>query len=293
MVRPWLAAVAILGCGLLWLAAYSWSVGFDGPRTVAGVARAAAVMRLEGIAMSLHLQRAEALRGHVWQLREEDARAPARRAARFELADALRDAAVLAEREGARELALHLLGEALQAAPERVDLQCLRTDLQTRSMPAGERRVELLRLVLRHDTACANLLAAQSFRREGDLEAAEAYLRRAAEIAPEWSRAHLALAQVLKASGHADGAQFSARRALEAAGGLHERLAAAALLRRLGGEAPEPWRLVAEHVWRSYGHVLLLGVALMVFVFHPGLASAGRSVAMRLRAQSRTRDSAS
>lgn len=293
VVRPWLTALAIVVCALLWLVAYSWSVGFDGPETVAGLARGAAVARLEGIAISLHLQRAEALRERVWRLRAEGAGAAARRAARWELADALRDSATLAEREGALEMAVDLLTEAVQAAPERLDLWCLRTDLRTRSMAPGERRVELLRLVLRHDAACASLLAGESFRSEGDLEAAKVYLRRAAEIAPGWSRAHLALARVLKADGDTEGAEASALRVLETAGELQERLEAAALVRGSGGRAPEPWRLIAEHVWWTYRHGLLLGLALAVFVFHPALVSAGRGMVVRLRAQSRTADSAS
>jgi tetratricopeptide (TPR) repeat protein len=293
VLRPWLVALALVGCGLIALTAYAWRVEFRGPAVVSGLSEAAANVRLRGIAMSLRIQAAELRRNEVRRLRAQSAPAAARTQARFALADELRDAALLAEADGDLERAREWMAEAAQAAPERADLRCLLTDLRTREAAPDERRMELLRLVYHHDAPCAHVLAAESFLAAGDTQAARAYLQRAAEADERWAEAHLALARLDLREGDAGAAHANAAQALSLARDLRLRLSAAAVLRAAGGSAPSRVQLTAQWAWRSYAYVLpAAGVFVLLLVSPALVASARRGVAW-MRSQRGTAESAS
>ena len=293
MLRPWLAVLALLVCALGAGGVWAWSVDFHMPAIVSGFAEAAERVRLEGLAMGLHVQAAEMLRDDVRGLRESGAGATELRAVRFALADRLRDAALLAEAEGNDDRAAEWLADAVQAAPERLDLLCVLTDLRTRDARPAERRLELLRLVHRHDAACANLLAGQSFLRGGDVDAARAYLTRAATAAPDWCEPHLAIARLELREQNLEAARARAGRAFETTDDLHARLMAAALLRQASGAAPERWRLMAEWAWREYAHMLPWLAAFAVLLVSPALVGLARRAVGWVRAQRGIEESAS
>lgn len=275
MLRPWFAALALVVCGLVLLATFAWSVQFDPPAMLGGLAEAAETVRLPAIAASLHVRAAEMHRAEVRRLREIGAPEMERRAARFALADRLQTAAVILYRAREPDAAGQLLREALQAAPERADLRSLLTDLNTRDLPAEERRVELLRLAYRHDRPLAHYLVAQSFLAEGRHEAAEGYLLRAAETGPTWAEPRLELARLQLRAGRAEEARESAQEALEVTNDLRTQLAAIELLRNSGGHAPERWRVIADFVIERYAVVGLLAVAFVLVLFSPALVALG------------------
>ncbi|MBD3292625.1 MAG: hypothetical protein GF393_06845, partial [Armatimonadia bacterium] len=243
MLRPWLAALALLGCGLISLIVYAWSVDFRAPEVVRGLAEGAANVRLEGIAMGLHSEAAEMRRAEVKRLRAEGASASRLLQARLGLADELRDAAVLAEAEGDLDLARKWLTESAQAAPERVDLLCLLTDMRTRGADPEERRMAFLRLVYEHDAPCALLLAGESFVEAGNSAASRAYLERAVEGAPQWAGARLALARLDLRQSLPEAAVAGASEAFQLAQDLPTRLRAAAVIEQAGGTAPPRWEI--------------------------------------------------
>jgi len=293
VLRPWLAALALVACALIALGVYAWTVEFRAPDIVGGLGRAAAGLRLEAIAMSLHLEAAEMRREEVRRLRAENA-APARRqAARFALANDLRAAALLAEAEGNTDRASEWLTEASRAAPERVDLICLLTDLRTRAAGPNERRMELLRLVYRHDSPCANLLAGQSFLDAADPDAARSYLERAAADSPDWAEPHLALARLDLRAGDLPAARARAAHALAQAEDLPSRLQAAAIIRAAGGAVPPPWQLIAQWAWRGYAWLLPAAVAFVVLLVSPALADLARRAVAWIRSQRGMAESAS
>lgn len=283
MLRPWLAALALIACAVAWLTAYAWSVQFQPPAVLEGLARTAESVRLPAIAVRLHVRAAEMHRARVRALREIDAPEAERREARFALANGLRSAALIMQREEEQEVAVELLTEAMQAAPERADLRVLRTDLATRDGPAAERRVELLRLVYRHDQPLAHYLVAQSFLDEGADEAALGYLTRAAEGSDGWAEPHLALARLHLRGGRAEEAADHAREALAAGGDPRTQLAAGDLLRRAGGDAPERWRVIGEYALERYTAAALLAAAFVVLLFSPVLVALGARAVARVR----------
>ncbi len=293
MVRPWRAALGLVVCGLIWLGAYAYSVGFAPADLLSGLGRAAAGLRLEGIAMALHLQAAALSRAQVRALRDLGAGETARQEARFALADDLRSAALLAHVEGDEEPAEDLVTEAIRAAPERVDLRCLLVDMRSADLTADERRVALLRLVYETDAACAHLLAGRSFLEAGDGVAAEAYLQRAAELRPDRPEPHLLLAELYRREGDRDEALRSAQAALANAQDLRTRLEATDCIRMAGGVVPERRRLIAEHAWRNYRQAGVPALAFLVFLLHPLLVSAARRRLARRRGQRSMADSAS
>ncbi len=293
VLRPWPAALALVACLVIALAVYAWSVDFRAPDVVSGLGEAAAAVRLQATAMALHLQAAEMHREEVRRMRDAGEAAARLQAARFALADQLRTAALLAWAEGNPDRAGEWLVEASRAAPERVDLICLMTDLRTRATEAAERRVELLLLVLRYDSPCANLLVGESFLEAGDADAARGYLQRAAQGSPEWPGPHLALARLHMLAGDPAAAQASGQKALAHARDLHSRLNAAAIVRRAGGVAPERWRLIAEWAWRTYAWVLPVVGAFVVLLVSPALVRLGRRGVAWVRSQRGMAQSAS
>ncbi len=293
MVRPWHAALGLTGCGLIWLLAFAWSVQFEPAAILSGVGRAAAVIRFEALAMTAHMEAAELTRARVRSLRDEGAAAAALQRKRFDLANELRDAGLLAHADGNAALAEELLTAALQAAPERADLRCLLVDVRTRALPADERRVALLELVHESGSACAHALAGESFLQAGDMEAAQSYLARAAELRPDWVAPHLLLAEVAWRRGDRAGALASAGAALEHAQSLRDRLAAVERVRMAGGRAPERWRVIGEHARREWWPVGALAAAFVLFLVHPALVRAARRGLARLRSQPAAADSTS
>jgi len=293
VVRPWLGALALAVCALIWLAVFAWSVGFEPAAVVSGLAQGAATVRLEGIGMALHIEAAEMHREAVARLRRAGAGEARLRSARWRIAGELRAAALLAQAGGDLKLAQSLLTRALQAAPERVDLRCMLTELRARGMPPGDRRMELLRLAYRTDAACAHLLVGESFLETADLQAAEAYLTRAARAEPQWARAHLTLARLYRRSGRREDALAEARAALACADGLRERIVATEMVRLTGGTAPAAWRVIAEHLWHGYRHVGVLVLALVLFAVHPAIVALLRRAVARLRRQESMPESAS
>ncbi len=291
-MRPWLIAAAFLICASAGLLAFAWSVQFDAPATLDGLAVGAHAVRLRGIAIALQTRRAELLRARVRRMRVTGASATALQTARWSLADALRDASIISREAGLDGVAETYMALAAQAAPERDDLRCLLIDLRSRELPPRQRRVELLRLVLEQDCACANMLAGESFMVAGDLEAAAPYLARAAELAPEWPRPHFALARLHLRRSDSDAALRSARAALDSSSGMRQRLAAAELIRRAGGNAPAAWRIVVEQLRDRWTPVGLLALGFLLFVFHPALLSGGRSLLCRVRRQFYNSDNA-
>ncbi|MFP4248671.1 MAG: hypothetical protein ACLFU7_03365 [Armatimonadota bacterium] len=271
MLRPWLAVLALVGCALIALAVFAWSVTFSAPAIFSGVAESAANVRLQGIAMSLRRQAATMRRDEVRRLRSDNASAAQRAIARHALADELRSAALLAETEGDLVLAQEWMTEAAQAAPERIDLLCLLTDLRTREIAPEERRKEFLLLVYEHDSPCAHLLAAESFFEADDLVAARAYFERAAREAPQWAKPRLALARLDLRAGDRERAREHAAEALARATGLRAELSAAALLDAAGGAAPSRWLLTARWTWRSYACLLPSVAIFVVLVLSPTL----------------------
>lgn len=293
VLRPWLAALALVVCLLIALAVYAWSVDFRAPEVVSGLGEAAAMVRLQATAMALHLEAAEMHRREVRRMRDAGEAAATLQAARFALADELRAAALLAQAEGDPDRAGEWLAEASRAAPERVDLICLMTDLRTRAADIAERRVELLLLVLRYDSPCANLLVGESFLEADDADAARGYLQRAAKASPQWSAPHLALARLHMLANKPAAAQASGQQALANARGLHSRLNAAAVIRRAGGVAPERWRLIVEWAWRTYAWVLPVVGVFVVLLASPALVRLGRRGVAWARSQRGMAESAS
>lgn len=293
MLRPWLVALALVGCGLISLIVYAWSVDFSAPDVVSGLGEAAASVRLEGLGMSLRHAAADMRREEVRRLRAEGASEPRRVQARFALADELRDTALLAEVEGDLDLATECLTEAVQAAPERVDLLCLLTDLRTRDAKPEERRVEFLRLVYEHDAPCAHLMAGESFLEAGDAEAARAYLQRAAEGQPQWAAPRLAMARLELRSGESAAAQQHAAEALRRAPDLRTRLNAAALLRQAGGVAPARWLVIARWLWGSYACAVPMAGVFVVLLAGPALVRLVKRAVAWVQAQRGMAESAS
>lgn len=293
MVRPWPAVLGLAGCGLLWLIVYAWSVQFEAPRVVSGLGSAAAALRFEALAVSLHVHAAEMHRAEVVRLRARGASGPSLQEERFALADELRTAGLLAEAEGERAAAVELLANAVRATPERVDLRCLLADLRARGQSPEQRRVALLRLLLEHDAACAHTLVGESFLEAGDLTTARAYLERATALQPHWARPWLALAELHLKTGDREQALDSARVALRCASGLRARLAAAELVRRAGGEAPPRAQMIAAYIARSYWPAAAPALAFAVFLVHPWLLRRLRGALRRADAQEKAADSAS
>jgi tetratricopeptide (TPR) repeat protein len=293
VLRPWLAAGALVLSGFIALAAYAWTVDFRPPEVVSGLARASASVRLEAIAMALHREAAEMHRADVRRLRMVSAAPATLQATRFALANELRSAALLAAAEGDTDHATEWVTEASQAAPERVDLICLMTDLRTRDVKADERMLELLRLVERYDAACANLLVGQAFIEAGDTEAAWGYLERAAQKNPDWADPRLALARLCLGAGDRREAWSYAADAYRHAPDLSSRLAAAAIVRRAGGETPEPWRVIVRWAWRTGAWALPAVVAFVVLLASPALFGLGRRGVGWIRAQRGMAESAS
>jgi len=293
VVRPWHAALGLAACGLIWLLAFAWSVRFEPAAILSGLGRPAAGLRLGALAMGAHLEAAELSRARVRRLRGEGAAVAALQRTRFDLANELRDAGLLAHADGNAALAEELLTAALQAAPERSDLRCLLVDLRSRALPPDERRVALLELVHESGSACAHMLAGESFLEAGDAEAAQAYLGRAAELRPDWPAPHLLLAEVCWRGGDRAGALANASAALPHAQGLRDRLAATDRMRLAGGRAPERWQVIAEYAWREWWQAGALAAAFVLFLVHPALVAAGGRGLARLRAQPTTADSTS
>ncbi len=293
MLRPWLAATALILCIAAAFAVDAWRVGFHAPTVVGRVADAAALLRLNAIGMTLYHRSAELHRAEVRRMREAGESQQRIQAARFALADELRAAALLADAQGASGQAQQWLADATQAAPERVDLLCDLTDSRTRESDPDERRLQLLRLSLEHDVPCANLLVAESFLEADDLEAAYGYLKRAAEAAPAWPKPHLALARLHLAAGSTDDARARAQQALDHATSLRSRLDAAAIVRQSGGTAPQAWQITAEWLWRSYSRALPFVGAFVLLLISPMLVGAGRRGIAWARAQRTTVESAS
>ncbi|MGD9497978.1 MAG: hypothetical protein AB7Y46_16865 [Armatimonadota bacterium] len=292
MVRPWLAALALLVCGLMWLTAYAWSVDFVPAEVLSGLGRAAAALRLEGIGIALHLQAAKLWRAQVHSVREGGSPADGQ-SARFALADELGAAALLARVEGGAPLAEELAAEAVRAAPERADLRCLLVELRCAKLPAPQRRMAILRLVHETDAACAHLLAGQCFLAAGDAEAAEAYLKRAVELRSDVVGANLLLAELALRRADREEAAARAAAAFGHAQSLRARLQALERLRRAGGDAPPRWRVAAQHIWEHYWPAGALGLAFVLFLVHPALIAAAMHAAARLRGQDKTAQSAS
>ncbi|MFO8080636.1 MAG: hypothetical protein R6V07_10040 [Armatimonadota bacterium] len=293
MLRPWLAALALIGCALIALAVFAWTVNFAGAAVVSGLAEGAANVRLRGIAMSLQRQAAAMRRDEVRRLRGGNASAAERTMARHALADELRDAALRAEDEGDLALAREWMAEAAQAAPERADLRCLLADLRTRDASPDEHRMALLQLVYEHDTPCASLLAGESFLEAGDSGAARAYLERAGRRAPRWAKPRLALARLELRSGDRDRAREHAAEALALARGLRSELCAAALLDAAGGAAPSRWLLMARWAWRSYAYALPSLVLFVLLLISPMLVRLVKRGVAVVRSQEGITESAS
>lgn len=293
MLRPWMAALALMICALLSLVVFAWSVDFYAPDVVQGFAEASAGLRLEGLAMGLHHEAAEMRRREVRRLRDAGAPAAERTSVRLALADELRDAALLAESEGDLDLATEWMGEAVQAAPERVDLVCLLTDLRTRGGQPEERRVAFLRLVWEHDAACAYMLAGESFLEADDLQTARIYLERAATRAPQWAKPRLMLARIELRANHAEAATEHAREALQLSTDLDAELEAASLLRSTGGDAPAPWEIIARWLWRSYAYVLPSIGAFVLLLLSPGIIRLVQTGVAWVRSQRNMAESAS
>lgn len=293
MLRPWLAALALVGCGLISLIVHAWSVDFRAVEVVSGIAEGAVNVRFEGIAMGLRIEAAEMRRSEVRRLRAGGASASRLLDARLALADELRDAALLAEAEGDLDLAKEWMAEAVQAAPERADLRCLLTDLRTRSAEPDERRLALLRLVYEHDGPCALLLAGESFAEAGDSAAARAYLERAVEGAPRWPDAHLALARLELRQSAPEAAVTAASEAFRLARDLPTRLRAAEVIEDAGGAAQPRWEIIARWQWRSYAYLLPMVGLFAVLLVSPALAGLGRRAVAWLRAQRGMAESAS
>jgi tetratricopeptide (TPR) repeat protein len=293
LLRPWLAALALVVCGVVWMIAFAWSVSFRPPEIVRGLAQAASSVRLEAVAMGLHRSAAEMRREEVRRLRNSSRAAARLQALRFELADDLRDAAALAEAEGETELARQWMADAVQAAPERVDLLCRLSEMRSRDLPADERRMAALRLVYRYDAPCALVLAGKSFMSAGEHEAAEAYLLRAIERSPQWDEPHLLLARLHARAGDREEATLRAQQAFEVSDDLGTALAAAALVRNNGGVAPARWWLIAQHAWQQYRYVGLLVLVFAVMLLSPLLLALARRGWERVSAQRGTAESAS
>lgn len=293
MVRPWLGALGLAVCGLLWLLVYAWSVHFEAPRVISGLGEAAATLGFEALAANLHVQAAGLHRARVTRLRAQGAAAARLQAERFALADELRTAGLLAAAEGEPGTAAELLANAVRAAPERADLRCLLADLRSRGLPPEERRMALLRLLLEYDVACAHTLVGESFLEAGKLAAAQPYLERATTLCPNWSRPWLDLAKLHLSAGDREQALHSARAALQHARNLHTRLTAAALIRRAGGTGPSACHLVAEHICRNYWPPAALALAFGVFLVHPALVRRVRRGLGPSGDQAKTADSAS
>ena len=283
MLRPWYAALALIIFALAWFTAFAWSVQLRSPDVLEGLADAADSVRFPAIAVSLHVRAAEIERAHVRRLREIDAPGQQRQEARFALADRLGSAAQIMRREGDHAAAEQLLTDALRAAPERSDLRTLLTDLRTRQVTAEERRVELLRLVYRHDDPLAYFLVGESFRNAGDAETAVAYLERAAERKPEWADPHLELARLYRGTGRDEDALGSAQQAFMAADTLGMQLSAINMIERSGGHPPERWRVIAEYAVARYSGLALLVAAFVVLLFSPALVSGGAGAVRRVR----------
>lgn len=293
MVRPWLGALGLAICGLLWLGTYAWSVRFEPPRVVSGLGDAAAALRFEALAVSLHVRAAEMHRAEVVRLRARGAAGPRLQEERFALADELRSAGMLADAQGEAASAAELLANAVRAAPERVDLRCLLADVRARELGPEQRRLALLRLLLEYDAACAHTLVGESFAEAGDTAAARAYLERATALEPDWARPWLALAELHLKTGDREQALDSARVALRCASGLRARLAAAKLVHRAEGEAPPRAQMIAAHIARSYWPAAALALAFAVFLVHPWLLRRLRGALRRADAQEKAADSAS
>ncbi len=293
MVRPWYALLGLAACGVIWLVAFGWSVQFEPTAMMSGLGRAASGLRLNALAMGAHLEATELARARVRRLRNEGAAAATLQRTRFDLANELRDAGLLAYADGNPALAEDLIRAALQAAPERRDLRCLLVDVRSRALTPDERRVALLELVYETDSACAHMLAGENFLTVGDAEAAQAYLARAVELRPDWPTPHLLLAEACRRQGDRAGALTGAQAALQHARTLDERLAAIDLIRMAGGRAPERRQVIVEHVRREWWQVTALATAFALFLVHPTLVAMTRSGLQRLRRQPVTVNSSS
>ncbi|MFW5866213.1 MAG: hypothetical protein ACOCX2_00260 [Armatimonadota bacterium] len=293
MLRPWLVALALVVCALISLTIFAWRVDFSAPEVVAGLAEAAADVRLTGIAMSLRQEAAEMRRAQVRRLRDANAGEAVLTRERFALADELRDAALLAESEGDLDLAREWMAASAQAAPERADLRCLLTDVRAREAAPEERRMAFLRLVYEHDAPCANLLAGESFLDAGDSQAARAYLERAVEKTPKWAEPRLAMARMEMRANDPEAARRHAARALATATDLRTELGAASLLRSAGGAAPARWRLIARWAWQSYAYVLPSVAVFLVLVFSPAIVRLIKRGVNAVRSQRSIAESAS
>lgn len=271
MVRPWVGGLAILLCALAWLGALAYRAQFRPAGMYEGLAGAAAAARLEGIAIALHLEAADAHRRQVQQLRAQGVARPRLKAARFALADQLKAAAMILWHQGEAQAASRHLDAAVKAAPERLDLRCLLIQARVRWGEEPDLRLALLRLAYRHDAACALYLLGRTFLEENRLEEATAYLQRAAERDPRQSGAHLLLAEIGLKQNDRPGALGSASQAYRSARSLQERLAAAALTDRAGGRVPSRAAIMAEAYWRRYRYLAVTLAALAIFLFHPAL----------------------
>lgn len=276
MVRPWVGGLAILLCALAWLGALAYRAQFRPAGMYEGLAQAAAAGRLEGIAIALHLEAADAYRGQVQHLRAQGAPRAELKGARHALADQLKAAAMILWRQGEPRAASRHLDAAAKAAPERLDLGCLLTQARVRCGEEPDLRLALLRLAYRHDAACALYLLGRTFLEENRLEEATAYLQRAAEKDPSQSGAHLLLAEIRLEQNDRAGALASASQAYDNARSLQGRLAAAALTDRAGGRAPSRTAIIADAYWRRYRYLAVTLAALAIFLFHPALGRALR-----------------
>ena len=274
MVRPWVGGLAVLLCGLVWLTVLAYRAGFEVGAVCDALARAGAALRLDGIAVALHLEAADAYRAQIRELRDQEAPAAERRRVRYALADQLKAAALILWAEGEPQAAARHLDAAVKAAPERLDLACLRLQGRVKTGEEPDLRLALLRFAYRHDAACAHYLLGRIYFEEGRLDEAIAYLERAVERAPGYAAAHLLLARIRLERDDRAGAVESATRACDSAQDLREMLAAHALVQSLGGEVPPRALFLAEAYWYSYRYAALTVVALLLFLFHPALGRA-------------------
>lgn len=284
MVRPWLGGVGVLVAVLAWGWALAWSAGYQPAGIYDRLAIAADAVGLDGLAIAGHVQAAEEQRRQVRLLREAGASREELLATRSELANQLRAAYVIAERDGYRELALRYLQDAVKAAPERVDLQCLLLQARAQGGEDVDLKMSLLRLAWRHDAACAHWLLGEQFLREGRADTARSYLERAVTKSPDLGPAHLLLSQMAEQAGDRKTALEHAVLALQHARDLGERLAASERVTACGGGAPPRERIIAEHLLQMYGWGALSGLAVLLFLLHPAIIGALRGRRQRTAA---------
>ena len=276
LVRPWLGGVAALIIALAWLVGLAWSVDWQPAGIYDGLGGAAEAVRLDGLAIAAGLQAAEELRVQVRGLRDAGVGREQLTAARSALANQLRAAYLVATRDGQHELALGYLADAVKAAPERLDLQCLLIRARAQAGDDLDERMSLLKLAYRTDAACAHWMLGEIFLAEGRTDTALTFLQRAVARRPDLGPAHLLLSRIYLQAGDRKTALDRATLAWQHARGLQERLAAAEQVRASGGGAPPREQIIAEDLLRQYGWAALSGLALLLFLVHPAIVGAIR-----------------